>query len=129
MQVYAQTYKAERGEGKKTRSLSVFSKEPCLHVPRAKQIEALDIDTDADHAGFLRIRKSTSGGRVVPGGNLFESWASIGQTIPLSPGEDELRGVVMDAAAGLRKCPCCRFAGQHVAVARTGSTASLGTCK
>ena len=49
---------------------------------------------DADWAGELASRKSTSGGAVQLGDHLLRSWSSTQSTIALSSGESEYYAIV-----------------------------------
>ena len=58
----------------------------------------LTIYTDADHAGCLRTRKSTSGGLILWGKALVKGWSRTQSLIALSSGESELAAVAKAAA-------------------------------
>jgi len=61
----------------------------------------VDVYVDADHAGCLRTKESTSGGCVMVGTHLLKFWSSIQPVITLSSGEAEFYGVVRGGAVGL----------------------------
>ena len=56
---------------------------------------------DTDWAGCFKTRKSTSGGATLRGGHLLKHWGSTQQTVALSSGEAELKGIVKGAAEGI----------------------------
>merc|ERR1711994_423562 len=56
--------------------------------------------TDADHAGCLRTRKSTSGIAQL-GPHLIKSWSTTQSVVALSVGEAEYYGLVRGASVGL----------------------------
>ena len=59
--------------------------------PRQDVLEAV---TDADHAGCLRTRKSTSGGVVRIGAHVITDWSLTQPVIALSSGESEFYAIV-----------------------------------
>ena len=63
--------------------------------------EDLTVYVDTDSAGCHNTRKSKSGGAIVRGSNLLKRWKTLQQTIALSSGEAELKGIVKGAAEGL----------------------------
>ena len=63
--------------------------------------EDLTVYVDTDWAGCHKTRKSTSGGAIVRGSNLLTHWSTTQQTIALSSGEAELKGILKGAAEGL----------------------------
>ena len=63
--------------------------------------EDISVYVDTDWAGCFKTRKSTSGGAIMRGGHLLKHWSSTQQTIALSSGEAELKGIVKGAAEGL----------------------------
>ncbi len=63
--------------------------------------EDITVYVDTDWAGCFKTRKSTSGGAIMRGGHLLKHWSSTQQTIALSSGEAELKGIVKGAAEGL----------------------------
>ena len=63
--------------------------------------EDISVYVDTDWAGCFKTRKSTSGGAIMRGGHLLKRWSSTQQTIALSSGEAELKGIVKGAAEGL----------------------------
>ena len=44
--------------------------------PFQDAVDGIDVYVDTDHAGCLRTRKSTSGGRIIAGKHLLKSWSS-----------------------------------------------------
>jgi hypothetical protein len=63
--------------------------------------EDLTVYVDTDWAGCHKTRKSTSGGAIVRGSHLLKHWSTTQQTIALSSGEAELKGILKGAAEGL----------------------------
>ena len=63
--------------------------------------EDLTVYVDTDWAGCFKSRKSTSGGAIVRGTHLLKHWSTTQQTIALSSGEAELKGIVKGAAEGM----------------------------
>ena len=61
----------------------------------------ISVYVDTDWAGCFKTRKSTSGGAIVRGGHLLKHWSSTQQTVVLSSGEAELKGIVKGAADGI----------------------------
>ena len=56
---------------------------------------------DANWAGCVDTRRSTSGGVVVVGGGCIKSWSSTQGSVALSSGESELYGLVKGAAEAI----------------------------
>ena len=56
---------------------------------------------DADFAGCIETRKSTSGGCLLVGGHLIKHWSSTQKTLALSSGESELTGILKGTAEAL----------------------------
>ncbi len=54
----------------------------------------LEVDSDTDHAGCVRTRKSTSGGCILYGSHCMRFWSKTQAVISLSSAESELTGVV-----------------------------------
>ena len=63
--------------------------------------EDISVYVDTDWAGCFKTRKSTSGGAIMRGGHLLKHWSSTQQTVALSSGEAELKGIVKGAAEGM----------------------------
>ena len=63
--------------------------------------EDISVYVDTDWAGCFKTRKSTSGGAIMRGGHLLKHWSSTQQTVALSSGEAELKGIVKGAAEGI----------------------------
>ena len=61
----------------------------------------LEIYSDTDWAGCVRIRKSTSGGCVMLGAHVIKTWSTTQPSVTLSSGEADLYGVVKACRAGL----------------------------
>lgn len=61
----------------------------------------LNVFSDADWAGHLRTRKSTSGGIPCLGDHALRSWASTQNVIALSSGESESYGLVKATSIAL----------------------------
>ena len=56
---------------------------------------------DTDWAGCFKTRRSTSGGAIMKGTHLLKHWSTTQQTVALSSGEAELKGIEKGAAEGL----------------------------
>ncbi len=54
----------------------------------------LEVNSDTDHAGCTRTRKSTSGGCILYGSHCMRFWSKTQAGISLSSAESELTGVV-----------------------------------
>ena len=63
--------------------------------------EDISVYVDTDWAGCFKTRKSTSGGAIMRGGHLLKHWSSTQQTVALSSGEAELKGIVKGYAEGV----------------------------
>ena len=63
--------------------------------------ENLCVYVDTDWAGCFKTRKSTSGGAIMRGSHLIKHWSTTQQTIALSSGEAELKGIVKGATEGI----------------------------
>ena len=63
--------------------------------------EDISVYVDTDWAGCFKTRKSTSGGAIMRGGHLLKHRSSTQQTVALSSGEAELKGIVKGAAEGM----------------------------
>ena len=86
--------------------------------------------TDADHAGCLRTRKSTSGGVVVWGQALLKAWSRTQTLIALSSGESELAAVTKAAAEALGVQSVLADFGLTVKLdVHSDATAAIGICK
>ena len=72
-----------------------------MRFPWRPLSNTIRVYTDADHAGCLRTRKSTSGGVVVWGEALLKAWSRTQTLIALSSGESELAAVTKAAAEAL----------------------------
>ena len=59
------------------------------------------VEGDSDHAGYVRTRKSTSGGMVRWGTHVLKWWSKTQPTIALSSGEAELAAIVRSTSEGL----------------------------
>ena len=59
------------------------------------------MESDSDHAGCIRTRKSTSGGVMRWGGCVLKWWSKTQPTIALSSGEAELAALVRATSEGL----------------------------
>ena len=91
--------------------------------------EGLDVYTDTDWGGCLRIRKSTLGGCLMLGGHALKTWSATQASLALSSGEAGFYGVVKGTSIGLGMKAL--FADIHVAVPLrvwTDSTAAIGIC-
>ena len=72
-----------------------------LHFPWRARCEVLKLYTDADHAGCLWSRRSTSGGAIQWGGHTIKTWAKTQPRVTLSCGESELGAVIKGASEAL----------------------------
>ena len=90
----------------------------------------LSIYTDADHAGCMRTRKSTSGGAIMWGKCLLKSWSRTQTLIALSSGESELAAVTKAAAEGFGVQAVLQDFGFPVKIeVHSDATAAIGICK
>jgi hypothetical protein len=90
----------------------------------------LTIYTDADHAGCLRTRKSTSGGVILWGKALVKGWSRTQPLIALSSGESELAAVAKAAAEGLGMKSVLGDFNHPVSIEiHSDATAAIGICK
>ena len=90
-------------------------------------LDCLLVYMDADFAGCVHTRKSTSGGDVVWGQSCLKSWAKTQPTIALSSGESELAGVVRGAAEGLGfQAILADFGMQMPLIMKSDATAAIG---
>ena len=56
--------------------------------------EDLTVYVDTDWAGCFKTRRSISGGAIMRGTHLLKHWSTTQQTVALSSGEAELKGIV-----------------------------------
>ena len=56
--------------------------------------DSINVYSDADWAGCLRTRKSTSGGCIMLGSHLTKAWSATQASLALSSGEAEFYGLV-----------------------------------
>ena len=90
----------------------------------------LTIYTDADHAGCLRTRKSTSGGVILWGKAVVKAWSRTQPLIAVSSGESELAAVAQATAEGLGMQSFLRDFGHSVSIeVHSDATAAIGICK
>ena len=61
----------------------------------------VDVFSDANWAGYRRVRKSTSGGAMVVGTHLIKTYSKTQATIAKSSAESELYGIVRATCEGL----------------------------
>ena len=59
------------------------------------------VESDSDHAGCTKTRKSTSGGVIRWGGYVLKWWSKTQATIALSSGEAELAALIRATSEGL----------------------------
>ena len=59
------------------------------------------VESDSDHAGCIRTRKSTSGGIIRWGDYVLKWWSKTQPTIALSSGEAELAALIRATSEGL----------------------------
>ena len=101
-----------------------------MEFPWAPLSAILTIYTDADHAGCLRTRKSTSGGVVLWGRSVMKAWSRTQTLIALSSGESELAAVTKAAAEGLGLRSVLGDFRHIVSIEiHSHATAALGICK
>ena len=92
--------------------------------------DTLKVYTDADHAGCLRTRKSTSGGVVMWGPALLKAWSRTQTLIALSSGESELAAVTKAAAESMGIQSVLTDFGVKVKIEiHFDATAAIGICK
>ena len=92
--------------------------------------QSLVVYTDADHAGCLRTRKSTSGGVIMWGGCLLKAWSRTQTLIALSSGESELAAVTKAAAEAMGVRAILQDFGYKVSISiHSDATAAIGICK
>ena len=58
-----------------------------------QNLKNISVYVDTDWAGCFKTRKSTSGGAIMRGGHLLKHWSTTQQTVALSSGEAELKGI------------------------------------
>ena len=101
-----------------------------MQFPWQPLTDTLKVYTDADHAGCLRTRKSTSGGAVVWGQALLKAWSRTQTLIALSSGESELAAVTKAAAEALGIQSVLSDFGVSVKIEiHSDATAAIGICK
>ena len=89
-----------------------------------------DTLTDADHAGCLRIRKSTSGAVVMWGPALLKAWSRTQTLIALSSGGSELVAVAKVASDPMGIQSVLTDFGVKVKIEiHSEATAAIGICK
>ena len=59
------------------------------------------VESDSDHAGCIKTRKSTSGGIIRWGDYVLKWWSKTQPTIALSSGEAELAALIRATSEGL----------------------------
>ena len=59
------------------------------------------VESDSDHAGCIRTRKSTSGGIIRWGDHILKWWSKTQPTIALSSGEAELAALIRSTSEGM----------------------------
>ena len=59
------------------------------------------VESDSDHAGCIRTRKSTSGGVIRWGDHILKWWSKTQPTIALSSGEAELAALIRSTSEGM----------------------------
>ena len=86
--------------------------------------------TDADWAGDVQTRKSTSGGCVLSGSHLLAHWSRTQQVIALSSAESELNAMCRGAQEGLALKHLCEELEEECALTlQTDSSAARGIIK
>ena len=101
-----------------------------IEYPWAPLSNLLTVYTDADHAGCLRTRKSTSGGVILWGKALVKGWSRTQSLIALSSGESELAAVAKAAAEGLGMKSVLNDFSHPVSIEiHSDATAAIGICK
>lgn len=66
-----------------------------------KNSKIIDVWSDADHAGCVETRKSTTGGVIMLGNHILKHWSSTQTIISLSLGEVEYYGCMRAGAHAL----------------------------
>ena len=86
----------EEGERKVKRAVRYLQGSPSTSYRYHWQDEpdTLDGYADSDWAGFLRTRRSTSGGLIMSGGHLLAHWSRTQVGVALSSGEAELNAAL-----------------------------------
>ena len=105
-----------------------------LHRPRAKLMykcqrrwAGMKVYTDANHAGCLKTKKSSSSGHIMLGRHCVKSWSSTQAVIALSSGESEYYSLVKGASEALGLRNAMRDWNLEVEVdLATDSSAALG---
>ena len=119
-----------RGDARKLKRLGrylVGHSRVVMRFPFQREPEHLTILADANHAGCLRTRRSTSGGAVMYGQCLLKSWSSTQAVVALSSGESEYYALVKAASEGLGIRSALGEWGEDKAVhVYTDSTAAKG---
>ena len=101
-----------------------------MEFPWQALSDKLVVYTDADHAGCLRTRKSTSGGVIVWGRAVLKAWSRTQTLIALSSGESELAAVTKAAAEALGLQSVLSDFGVSVSLeVHSDATAAIGICK
>ena len=89
--------------------------------------ENLCVYVDTDWAGCFKTRKSTSRGAIMRGSHLIKHWSTTQQTIALSSGEAELKGIIKGATEGIGLKSVGRDLGlDHSIAVYTDSSAAMG---
>ena len=92
--------------------------------------QPLHVHADADFAGCLYTRRSTSGGCAARGGHLLKHWSVTQKTVTLSSGEAELGGVVKAATEGIGLQSLARDLGlDYPLQLYADSSAAIGICR
>ena len=98
--------------------------------PYDERCKSLAVESDSDHAGFTRTRKSMSGGDVRWGAHVLKWWSKTQPTIALSSGEAELSAIVKATSEGLGLVATMKEWGIEVdLVVKSDAIAAIGMVK
>ena len=101
-----------------------------VEFPWAPLAQVLTVYTDADHAGCIRSRKSTSGGVILWGKAMLKVWSRTQTLIALSSGESELAAVTKASAEALGIQSVLKDFGHDVCLeVHSDATAAIGIVK
>ena len=89
----------------------------------------LEVYTDTDWAGCARTRKSTSGGCLLWGNHILNTWSATQASLALSSGEADFYGVVKGTGIGLGQAALFNDIGVNNPLrVWTDSSAAIGIC-
>ena len=110
---------------------ALFERQPRLVYSYPWQPESsLDVFVDADFAGCLATRRSTSGGVALRGAHLIKHWSSTQRAVTLSSAEAELYDLFKGTTEALGIQSWGRDLGLEMAVRMhaADSAAAIGIC-